>query len=71
VLDFVDPFGPAGSLVGGAGQAGVEAGGGIFALGTRMAVHRGDETDGQGILPVRGWVPAWWGERGLSHIPSS
>jgi hypothetical protein len=42
-------------------------GGRVFAPGTRMAVHRADQTGGQGI---RDGYPAGVGSGGLSHIPS-
>jgi hypothetical protein len=50
VLDLVDPCRPAGSLLGGAWETRLKPRGrGVFAPGTRMAVHRADQTGGQGI----------------------
>jgi hypothetical protein len=40
---------------------------GIFAPGTRMAVHRGDQRAGQGILPVRDGYPLVGGAGLVPH----
>jgi hypothetical protein len=57
VLDLVDPCRPTGRDLGGAGQAG------IFAPGTNVAVHRGDQRGGQGSAAIPSYPVRPFGSR--------